>query len=192
MTSEPQQLVSGPRVHLRHPTESDRAAWIGLRRAGREFLERWEPLPAEGVDPFGDTGFDRYLHEADVPHRQRHLVCLHDGTLVGHVGLSEIVRGPFQNAIMGYWIGERFARQGLMTEAIGLCLRRAFTELGLHRVEANVIPRNMASKRTAERARFRHEGYSPRYLEIAGVWEDHERYAMTSEDWVQLSGGCQV
>ena len=184
--ADDEALVVGPRVYLRHPRERDRSAWIELRRSSRAFLEPWEPVPMTGVDPFGDTGFDAYRSRCDESHTQRHLAFLHNGTLVGHIAMNQIVRGVSQNAILGYWIGEPFARQGLMTETIRLCLVRAFEHLGLHRVEANVIPRNEASCRTAERCGFRREGYSPRYLRIAGGWEDHVRYAMTAEDWAEL------
>jgi ribosomal-protein-alanine N-acetyltransferase len=66
---------------------------------------------------------------------------------------------------------------------VRLVLERAFTQLGLHRVEANIIPSNTASLGVARNCGFRKEGYSPRYLRIAGTWQDHERWAMTIEDW---------
>ncbi|MEL7474504.1 MAG: GNAT family protein [Planctomycetota bacterium] len=187
----PAPVIAGERVLLRHPAESDRAEWIELRRESRAFLEPWEPVPPRGVDAFANSGFDRYLRGANASHTQRHLLCLRDGTLIGHVALNQIVRGAFHNAIMGYWIGERFTRRGLMSEGVTLCILRAFEQLGLHRVEANVIPRNEASRRTALRCGLRREGYSPHYLQIAGVWEDHERYAITAEDWRDSSRAGQ-
>src|SRR6266566_1180875 len=81
------------------------------------------------------------------------------------------------------WIGVRHARQGYMTEALPLALRHAFRTLRLHRVEANILPVNRASLALVRRAGFRREGYSPRYLEIAGRWADHERWALLAEDW---------
>ncbi|MGP1347912.1 MAG: GNAT family N-acetyltransferase, partial [Phycisphaerales bacterium] len=98
------------------------------------------------------------------------------------ISINEISRGAFQNGVLGYWIGEAFARRGFMREAIGLCVRRAFVDLGLHRLEANIMPRNTASRGLIERCGFRLEGYSPRYLQIGGRWEDHERWALTEEE----------
>ena len=100
---------------------------------------------------------------------------------------NEIVRGPAQSAFLGYWIGARYARQGYMTEALQLALRHAFRVLRLHRVEANIMPANRASIALVRRAGFQREGYSTRYLKIAGRWADHERWALTVEDWRRLS-----
>ena len=145
-------LVAGPRVHLRHPRATDRRAWVDLRRQSRAFLEPWEPLPPAGVDPFGDSGFHAYLADADRLQTQRHVIVrTEDAALLGHVGLNQIAGGVFQNAALGYWIGEPHARSGYMSEAIGLALERAFDQLDLHRVEANLIPRNEASRRTVRR-----------------------------------------
>jgi ribosomal-protein-alanine N-acetyltransferase len=106
-----------------------------------------------------------------------------DRTLVGWFMLSEIVRGGFQNAYMGYAAFAAAAGQGLMSEALGLTLRHAFRELRLHRIEANIQPHNAPSIALVRRAGFRLEGFSPRYLKVAGRWRDHERWAITSEDW---------
>jgi ribosomal-protein-alanine N-acetyltransferase len=106
-----------------------------------------------------------------------------DGAIVGRFHLNEIVRGAFRSAYMSYWVGAPFAGQGLMREGMELVLEHAFNAVDLHRVEANIQPTNAASIALAKGAGFRLEGYSERYLEIAGEWADHERWAMTVEDW---------
>lgn len=106
-----------------------------------------------------------------------------DGAILGAVELSQIARGNFRSAYLGYHIGAPFARQGYMREALTLALRYAFTQLRLHRVEANVQPANTGSLTVLRRLGFRREGYSRRYLKIAGRWRDHERWAILVEDW---------
>lgn len=100
----------------------------------------------------------------------------------GVANLSEIVRGPFQNAYLGYYALEPHAGHGWMKVLLSAVLDEAFGELELHRVEANVRPENAASIGLVERLGFRREGFSPRYLFLDGAWRDHVRYAMTVED----------
>ena len=88
-------------------------------------------------------------------------------------------RGIFQNAYLGYSIAERWNGQGLATEAVGVAMELAFGELGLHRVQAAVMPRNIGSIRVLEKNGFREEGYAVGYLCINGVWEDHRIFART-------------
>ena len=92
-------------------------------------------------------------------------------------------RGPFQNAYVGYWIDEARAGQGLMPEAVVVTLKYAFEELRLHRVQISIIPRNVRSRRVVDKLGIRCEGLAERYLEINGAWEDHLRYAITTEEW---------
>lgn len=105
------------------------------------------------------------------------------GRIAGVVNLSEIVRGFFQNAYLGYYGVAGMNRRGFMTEAVRLAVSYAFEEQGLHRLEANIQPGNTPSRALVERLGFRREGYSPRYLKIGGEWRDHERWAILSEDW---------
>ena len=84
---------------------------------------------------------------------------------------------------MGYWIDQRWAGQGLMPEAVVVLARFAFEEQRLHRIQISIIPRNRSSRRVVEKLGLRNEGVALRYLEINGAWEDHVRYALTSEEW---------
>jgi len=103
--------------------------------------------------------------------------------LIGCINLSEIVRGSFQSAYLGFHAFVPFAGQGLMKQAMKLVLAQAFTTLGLHRLEANIQPNNEPSKRLVQSLGFRHEGYSPQYLKLGGQWCDHERFAITADVW---------
>jgi ribosomal-protein-alanine N-acetyltransferase len=183
-TSLARAVAAGPRVLLRRPTPRDRREYIELRRVNRAFLKPWEPLPADGTDPFGDAAFTRLLRAARRPRSRRFLVCLVDsGTIVGQISFSDIAGEPYGSCFLGYWIGSRFARNGYMTEAVRLALGHAFRDLGLHRVETNIVPENAASLALAARCGLRREGYSPRLLRVNGRWRDHERWALTVEDW---------
>jgi ribosomal-protein-alanine N-acetyltransferase len=106
-----------------------------------------------------------------------------EGQFAGEINLSAIQRGPFQSAYVGYWIDEKQAGQGDTPEALVVLARFAFDDLRLHRLQISIIPRNSASRRVVEKLKLREEGVAERYLEINGVWEDHVRYAMTSEEW---------
>ena len=182
-------LERGARVYLRHVQEDDAAEFIALKDASRSLHEAWEPRPEPGKSWYGRDAFERQLVTSNTATTQRHLICRNDDeAIVGMVNLSQIFRGPFENAVMGYWVGAPYARRGYTSEGVVLCLRRAFGALGLHRVEANVMPTNEASLALVRRVGFREEGYSARYLQINGRWADHTRWAMTREDWLERTG----
>jgi ribosomal-protein-alanine N-acetyltransferase len=101
--------------------------------------------------------------------------------LLGTINLRNIVRGALMGATVGYGLAPDACGRGVMTEALRRVVQIAFDDLGLHRVEANIMPRNAKSLAVAERSGFHREGLSPRYLQIAGVWEDHVRLARLSD-----------
>jgi ribosomal-protein-alanine N-acetyltransferase len=105
------------------------------------------------------------------------------GRFAGEINLSSVQRGPFQNAYVGYWIDQAQAGNDYIPEAVVLVFRFGFEDLGLHRLQVAIIPRNYRSHRVAQKLALRDEGVAIRYLEINGVWEDHVRYAITAEEW---------
>jgi len=179
--------LRGGRILLRTLSEDDYDGWLEVRARCRRWLVPWEPRPA-GAPP---TPEDRASFAARCAARERERqlgsgygfgIFLGE-RFVGEITLSSIQRGPFQNAFVGYWVDEALAGQGLAPEATVAVLRFAFEELGLHRVEIAIVPRNLPSRRVVEKLNVREEGVAVRYLEIDGGWEDHVRYAMTSEEW---------
>lgn len=111
---------------------------------------------------------------------------LEDGELVAFLSLSQVFRGPFLNAYAGWRVSTPYTGKGIGSEAVTALLDLAFTPipggLGLHRVQANVIPTNTPSVRLARRVGFREEGYAKQYLEIAGEWQDHLMFAKLSDE----------
>lgn len=174
-------------VFIRPPSPSDREEWCALWDASWPFLKPWMPRPESREAGLAGTRFDTILRTADTPTDQKHMVCrAGDGRIVGVVNLGQIFMGPFRSCHMGYWVGAVYAGQGYTSAGVRLVLARAFGPLGLHRVEANIMPHNAASLALARHVGFREEGFSPRYLKIAGKWQDHARFAMTAEDWREL------
>jgi ribosomal-protein-alanine N-acetyltransferase len=165
-------------VILKSPAPEDREAYMTAMRSSRKLHGRWLPPPS-------DEAFDRLLLRARDPRQEPMLVCRRsDGAIVGFINISEIVRGVFQSAFLGYGGVAEHAGQGYMREGLELVLARAFTELGLHRLEANIQPGNTASKiALVQRCGFVREGFSERYLKVGERWRDHERWAMRVEQW---------
>ena len=181
--------LTGPRVELRGLRADDWEDWRAVRVRSREWLEAWEPLAEPGSpDPVAEV--EAFRARCGAWERQRHFdmaygfgIFLRRGELIGEVSLGSVQRGPFQSAFVGYWVDQHHAGNGYVPEAVVLTLRYAFDELELHRVEAAIVPRNARSRRVAEKLGLRDEGLSERFLQIRGVWEDHVRYAITSEEW---------
>ena len=101
--------------------------------------------------------------------------------IIGDLGFSNIIRGALQQCFLGYKVDKSQTRQGLVTEALQAAIPWIFTHKKLHRIEANIMPRNAASIRVVEKLGFSREGFSPKYLKICGNWEDHYRYAIIAE-----------
>ena len=189
MTSTPAEtrpVRRSDRVVLRYPRPEDGPEYLRLRRVNTAFLAPWEPLAAAGVDPYAPAAFTALLTRAKTDRRHGLLVTTtRDEAIIGAMNFNEIVGGCFGSCYLGYWLGEAFVGQGYMTDALRLGLDFAFTDLGLHRVEANIMPRNTPSVSLVTRLGFSLEGLSTGYLRIAGQWEDHARWALTQEAWRQ-------
>jgi len=184
--------LRGRRVQLRTLDAESYDAWFEVRARCRHWLVPWEPRPAGAPA----TPEDRASFAARCAARERERqmgsgygfgIFIGD-RFVGEITLSSIQRGPFQNAFVGYWVDEAMAGQGLAPEATVVVLRFAFEDLGLHRVEIAIVPRNHPSRRVVDKLGLRQEGVAVRYLEIDGTWEDHVRYAVTAEEWAVRAG----
>ncbi len=170
-------------VYLRQLELGDAEALLEVLVRDRAFLDRWEPIRP-------DTFFTLEVQQRGLAKLREAQDLVDFGIfleagdeLVGRIQLTGISPAPFENAHLGYFVSERHNGRGYATEAVRQGVDAAFVELGLHRVQAAVIPRNVASIRVLEKAGLREEGLALRYLQIAGVWEDHKLYAVTAEEW---------
>ena len=166
----------GPRTLLRPVQAADRAAFITAAQASAALHARWVTAPSD------EATFDAWIKNAG-PSFHPLLLVSQDGGLAGVYNLSQLVLGNFCSAYLGAYAFAPYAGRGLMAEGLALLLQHAFERAGLHRVEANIQPGNTRSLRLFERGGFKLEGRSPRYLRINGEWCDHERWALTVEDW---------
>jgi ribosomal-protein-alanine N-acetyltransferase len=170
----------GSRVELRDLVLSDRDDFLDMVRESRDLHRPWT-YPPERADQFAElvsrSGREDFACLVST--------LVDGGDLVGIFTISQIVRGYFQSAYLGYYASARHAGKGLMGESMALVLDHAFGPLALHRLEANIQPGNAPSVALARNAGFRLEGFSPRYLLIGGRWRDHERYAITADEHAQ-------
>ncbi|MCA9286052.1 MAG: GNAT family N-acetyltransferase [Phycisphaerales bacterium] len=156
----------------------DRTDFLAAVRRSRALHRPWCAPPAT------IAAFDEWLVRSSTPRFCNFLLRLAaTDELVGVVNASEIVRGSFQSAYLGYYAFEPFAGRGLMSVGLSMVIDQLLGRNGLHRLEANIQPSNESSRRLVQRLGFRLEGYSPRYLKIAGRWRDHERWALLAEEW---------
>ena len=173
------------RLILRPPAHSDYRAWTALRQDSAAFLTPWEPTWAE--DHLSRKSFTNRVYWAQrsitngtaVP---LFLIRRADEMLLGAITLDNIRRGPAQAGTTGYWIGESFARQGYMREAVLALVHYAFTQLDLSRIEAGCLPENTPSRRLLESCGYKYEGVAQSYLQINGRWRNHVLYANLRHD----------
>jgi len=171
------ERLSTPRLILRGLTPKDVPLLLDFDSRNREFLSNWEPkrndlyftvtraaaaIKADARSSRRGLAFRWHLFLRSNPRR-----------IIGSVALSNIVEGAFLSALLGYRLDGQMTGQGLMSEAVEAVVEFAFSVLGLHRIEANVMPRNKASRKLLIGLGFEEEGIARRYLRIAGVWEDH-------------------
>jgi [ribosomal protein S5]-alanine N-acetyltransferase len=177
-------LVRGEGLYLRPPEMGDFEAWTALRAQSRRFLTPWEPTWPS--DDLTRSAFRRRVkrNQQEINNDEAYpfLLFRDDDVLAGGLTLGQVKRGVVQAATLGYWIGEVYARQGLMSAAVRAVTCYAFATLRLHRIEASCLPHNEASRKLLERTGFAREGYARAYLRINGVWQDHLLFGLLESD----------
>lgn len=165
-------------IVIREPKIEDREEFISAMKRSQSLHHPWVKAPVTEKD------FDDYFQRYQQPNQKSFLVCDSVGNIAGVFNINEIVRGLFQNAFLGFYVVADYASKGYMSAGLKLVLEKAFNELELHRIEANIQPENTRSIQLVKKNGFRCEGFSPRYLKIDNKWRGHEHWAMTVEDFV--------
>jgi ribosomal-protein-alanine N-acetyltransferase len=164
-------------LSLRTPSLADSQDFLAAVERSRRLHHPWLDAPADA------NAYRAYCERIGRDDNQGYLIVEDGGGLVGYATIGNIVRGRFRSAYLGFAAFEPFAGRGLMRAGLRLVLDEAFSALDLHRVEANVQPQNERSAALVRALGFRLEGHSPRYLFIDGGWRDHDRFAITREEW---------
>ncbi|KEO54021.1 GNAT family N-acetyltransferase [Thioclava pacifica] len=180
-----QLRIDTERMVLRPPQHGDYRSWAGLREESRTFLVPWEP--SWSPDHLSRKAFSNRVYWAARAIASGtalpvFLISRADDTLLGAITLDNIRRGPAQSGTLGYWIGQRYARQGYMREAIEALVHHAFTKLDLSRIEAACLPENGPSRGVLEKSGFKYEGVAQSYLQINGRWRNHVLYSNLRPD----------
>jgi ribosomal-protein-alanine N-acetyltransferase len=162
---------------LETPSSRRREEFLAAVARSRVLHRHWASPPKTAA------AFNAYLKRIQTPAHAGFWVRTENNDLAGVININEVVRGVFLSGYLGYYAFVPHNGQGYMTAGLRAVVARAFGALRLHRLEANIQPDNEASRRLVQRLGFRREGFSPRYLKLAGHWRDHERWAITAEDW---------
>jgi RimJ/RimL family protein N-acetyltransferase/GrpB-like predicted nucleotidyltransferase (UPF0157 family) len=164
------------KIWLEKPDITKQAEFLAYTQQNESFHAPWTSAPKNVEE------FSKYIEQHDgVNHCSFWILCPEG--FVGVVNLSNIIRGCFQNAFLGYYGNEKFSKSGFMTAGIRLVLKEAFDVLKLHRIEASVQPDNVASIKILKKLDFAFESYSRNYLQINGKWCDHLKWALTDDAW---------
>lgn len=164
-------------VRLEKPGAAHRDEFLRAVKRSRKLHRNYAAPPASPQQ------YEDYLQALRSKRRAGYFVVTAGGDIAGVVNVSEIVRGNFQSAYLGYYAFRPFAGQGVMHDGLSLVIDHCFRKLRLHRLEANIQPENAPSIALVQRLGFRLEGLSPRYLKVCGRWRDHERWALLVDDW---------
>ena len=163
--------AEGARVYIRRITRHDEREFVALMKESTELHEPWISPPTNAAS------FRAYLRRINREDHEGFAICLKTSDeILGAININNIVRGSFQSASLGYYVGARHQGKGYMSEGLTLLLRFACQTLGLHRLEANIQPDNTPSQQLVERCGFVNEGISRNFLFIHGAWRDHIRW----------------
>ena len=178
--------LTGERVFLRPPKRRDALKWQKLRMSSKSFLVPWEP--SWNASSCTRRAYLRYFKNsnylANMDRAYSFLIFkTEDKILLGGINVGNVRRGVSQSASLGYWIGEKYSRNGYMKEALKILIPSLFVDLRLNRIEAATLEENIASKNLLKKIGFKKEGVLRKYLKINGTWRDHILYGLLENDF---------
>ncbi|MBN1880035.1 GNAT family N-acetyltransferase [bacterium] len=173
------------RLRLKYPDINDAGLLLDYEMRNREFLLPW--LPERAPDFYTlDSIKDLISSQKDEIEKRKalyfYIIPKSENKIIGIIGFSNIVYGPFQSCFLAYRLDCHELNRGYATEALRHAVMFLFSEYHLHRIEANVMPGNNPSKHVLQKLGFEYEGMSRKYLKINGIWEDHEHYVILNPD----------
>lgn len=177
-------IVETERLTLKVLDATKAESVLEYYRENRAFLQPWEPMRNDGFYTYETQSISLTLDAQAMERGEmlRYWIYLKDGTgPIGSIALTNIIRGVFKSCYLGYKLSERHGGKGYMTEAIEKIIEIAFHDMKLHRIEANIMPHNIRSRRAVEKLGFKEEGISEKYLKINDKWEDHCRFALINQ-----------
>lgn len=173
-------------VALRPVRATDGPQWTAARIKDQELLQPFEPtVEGDWAHAHSPQAWRRSFHNLQALAADRIVVPMVidvDGQFAGQLTLGNIQYGTVSNAWIGYWVHSKFQGCGVATAAVALGVDLGMRVVGLHRIEATVMPDNVASRRVLEKTGFRVEGQLRRNLHINGEWRDHLLVAQTQEE----------
>ena len=173
------------RLYLRILKPINGRVVLDYYKRNKNFLKEWDPKHDED---FYTPSYQKAVLRNEYGYfKNKSLVRFwiikkEDNKIIGNLCFSNIVMGNFKSCFLGYKLDKDEINKGYMTEAIKNAVSIMFKDFGLHRIEVNVIPRNARSLKVMEKLNFEREGFSKRYLEINGIWEDHIHFAVYNDE----------
>lgn len=182
-------------IGVRPLRRRDRSAWVEVRVRNEAWLAPWEGRPETAPEATWQERHSGAVYAAMLRSLRREAAAGRalpfavtvEGRLAGQVTVSNVVRGAFDSASVGYWVDERVAGRGVAPTALALVVDHCFRGAGLHRVEASVRPENAPSLQVVRKLGFVEEGLHRRFLFIDGAWRDHLCFSVLREE--VLPGG---
>jgi len=188
----PRPHIRTERLILRLPELSDVPEIVRFVRVNRDFHAPWEP--SRSADYYSPEYWTDQVERSASNFADDRALNLFlfasqgDPDIIGRLNFSNFVRGAAHFCHCGYALAESAQGKGLMEEALGTAIRYLFDDVGMHRIMANYLPRNVRSASLLARLGFQVEGVAKQYLLINGRWEDHVLTSLVNRDWTQACG----